>query len=113
MSVIEGVDGVPISTVPKPTGVEPLGSQVLCEILSAQEALGTTLVVGDETKVGAPQGYILAFGPNVSCDSYGFRVGDRVILTGNFTPIPEKIGDAHRMKILVEPHQIKARLTED
>lgn len=113
MSVIEGVDGVPISTVPTPTGVQPLGSQVLVETLSAQEALGTTLHVQEETKVGAPQGYILEVGPNVNLDSYGFRIGDRVILTGNFTPIPEKVGRSHRMMILVEPHQIKARLTED
>jgi len=113
MSIIEGVDGVPISTVPKPTGVEPLGSQVLVETLSAQEALGTQLHVTEETKVGAPQGYILDIGPNVNLETYGFRVGDRVILTGNFTPVPEKVGKSHRMTILVEPHQIKARLTED
>jgi len=113
MSIIEGVDGTPISTVPNPTSVQALGTQVLVETLSAQEALGTGLYVQDDTKVGAPQGYVLGVGPKVA-DDWGFRVGDRVIVTGNFTPVPEiKASKSERMMILVEPHQVKARLVED
>lgn len=100
--------------VPAVTGVNPCGSQVLVELLTAQEALGTVLQIDSAASVnGAPQGYVLAIGPRVPADM-GFKTGDRVTLNGNYTPIPEKFQRAnpHRPWILVEPHQIKAVFTE-
>jgi hypothetical protein len=114
---IVGADGFAVSSVPAVVGVKPCGTQVLVEILTAQEALGTKLVVSETTSAsGAPQGYILAVGPKVSSD-LGFQIGDRVTLHGNFTPLPEgqkvEKKNPDRPWILVEPHQIKAVFVED
>lgn len=114
---IVGADGVVVSSVPSVVGVEPCGTQVLVEILTAQEALGTKLVVSETATVnGAPQGYVLAVGPKVASD-LGFKVGDRITLHGNFTPLPEsnrfEKKNPDRPWILIDPHQIKAVLVED
>lgn len=111
--------GEPITVqVPALTGVEPTGSQVLVEMLTPQEILGTNLVVGDSAKdIGAPQAYVKALGPRVATDNksekpWGFSEGNRVVLSGNFTPLPEIPGFSDRMLALVEPHAIKAVLVE-
>lgn len=104
------VTGQVISSVPSVKGVKPVGAQILVEFLSAQEALGTKLHVSEETKVGAPQGYVLALGPQID-EKWGISVGDRVICSGNFTPCPEVKND--RMLGLVEPHVVKGVLIED
>lgn len=109
-------------SVPKIKSIKPCGSQVLVELLTAQEALGTNLIVeGDSSTIknGAPQGYILDLGPRVAKD-HGFNIGDRVTLTGNYTPLPEtslttesgKEKKYDRPWILIEPQQIKAVLYE-
>lgn len=111
---IVGVDGERMNTVPKIKDVNPCGSQVLVELLTAQEALGTILSIeSDATITGAPQGYIAKLGPKVS-DDWGFIVGNRVTLHGNYTPVAEVIDrpNSHRQLILVEPNQIKAILVE-
>jgi hypothetical protein len=115
---ILGVDGeVATKAIPVITGVNPCGSQILVELLTAQEALGTILHVDSSASVnGAPQGYILALGPKVATD-LGFKQGDRVTLHGNYTPVPEgqkfNRTNSHRPWILVEPHQIKAVFIEE
>ena len=115
---ILGVDGeVAVKAVPGIVDVNPCGSQILVELQTAQEALGTILHVDSSASVsGAPQGYVLALGPKVSSD-LGFKKGDRVTLNGNYTPVPEvqklKRANSHRPWILVEPHQIKAVFVED
>ena len=67
-----------------------------------------TLVSSSKTKPKdeARKAYILAVGPAVA-DNYGFKVGDRVILSGMGVPLP-KFGSTDRDKVLVEPHAIKA-----
>lgn len=102
--------------------IKPCGTQVLVELLTAQEALGTNLIVeGDSSTIknGAPQGYIVDMGPRVAKD-HGFNVGDRVTLTGNYTPLPEsslfangREKNPNRPWILIEPQQIKAVLVEE
>lgn len=114
---ILGVDGEVATRVPGVVGVNPCGSQILVELLTAQEALGTILHVDSAASVnGAPQGYILSLGPKVPSD-LGFKQGDRVTLHGNYTPIPEgqklRRNNSHRPWILVEPHQIKAVFVEE
>jgi len=115
--VIVGADGEAVSRVPAVVGVNPCGSQVLVELLTAQEALGTILQIDSSASVnGAPQGYVIALGPKVPED-YGFKVGNRVTLNGNYTPLPEgqkfDRRNSHRPWILVEPHQIKAVFVEE
>lgn len=111
-------EGCPANArVPSVVGVKPCGSQVLVELLTAQEALGTVLHVDSAASVnGAPQGYVVSVGPKVPAD-LGFQKGDRVTLHGNYTPVPEgqKLDrlNSHRPLILVEPHQIKAVFVEE
>ena len=114
---ILGSDGEVANRVPSIVGVNPCGTQVLVELLTAQEALGTVLQIDSSASVnGAPQGYVLAIGPKVSTD-LGFKQGDRVTLHGNYTPVPEgqKLDrkNTHRPLILVEPHHIKAVFVEE
>jgi hypothetical protein len=114
---IVGVDGqrVAAKSVPVIKDVIPCGSQVLVELLTAQEALGTILQIESDASItGAPQGYVRKKGPRVS-DDWGFAVGDRVTLHGNYTPVSENVEreNSHRPWILVEPNQIKAILKED
>lgn len=114
---ILGSDGVAASKVPSVVDVKPCGSQVLVELLTAQEALGTVLQIDSSASVnGAPQGYIVSVGPKVPTD-LGFQKGNRVTLHGNYTPVPEgqrlERKNSHRPLILVEPHQIKAVFVEE
>jgi co-chaperonin GroES (HSP10) len=92
--------------------IKPIGTQVLIETLTQQEILGTRIHLPEDeiSKKQAPQGYVLDMGPKVQTD-WGFGVGDRVIVTGNYTPVPE-FKRSHRSLILVDPHQIKAVLKE-
>ena len=110
---ILGSDGnAATAKVPSVVNINPCSSQILVELLTAQEALGTVLQIDSAASVnGAPQGYIVAMGPKTPSD-LGFKKGDRVTLHGNYTPLPEcqKLDrkNSHRPWILVEPHQIKA-----
>lgn len=117
MKILDSDGEVATKTVPSISGVKPCGSQVLVELLTAQEALGTVLHVDSSASVnGAPQGYVVSMGPKVSSD-LGFKEGDRVTLNGNYTPVPEgqkfNRENSHRPWILIEPHQIKAVFVED
>jgi hypothetical protein len=118
MSNILNSDGTAaLKPVPGVVGVNPCGTQILVELLTAQEALGTILHVDASASVhGAPQGYVVAFGPKVPSD-LGFKVGNRVTLHGNYTPVPEgqklERDNPHRPLILIEPHQIKAVFVEE
>lgn len=96
---------------PKVVGIKPSGSQILVEMLSSKEILGTTLTIKGDSNIGAPQGYVLAIGPNVDPKVWGFEIGNRVLLQGAYIPVP-KINDGRAMGI-VEPHAIKAILVED
>jgi hypothetical protein len=95
---------------PKIVGVRPTGSQILVELLTAQEALGTSMIVGDQSEVGSPQAYILSFGPGLKED-VGLKVGDRVLLQGSYVPVP-KFDESPRRRGLLEVHNVKAVLEE-
>jgi hypothetical protein len=93
---------------------QPVGYTILVELLTAQEALGTQIHIDDSQQLKiAPQAYILKIGPFVKEEKdYNFNVGDRVVLAGNFTPIPEIPHLGNRKLAIVEPHAIKAVLIE-
>ena len=118
-ATIIGVDGAAtnLKGVPGLKGIKPTGTRVLVEIIVGEELRPTTLTLpeGSEIADGAPQGYVLGIGSQLQTP--GFEVGDRVILHGNYTPLPEgktiERENSHRPLILVEQHQIKAVLEEE
>lgn len=92
------------------TDIVPTGSNVLVELLNLDETLGTKLTLTTskaQSKDEARQAYVLAIGPAAQDGQYGFKVGDRVILSGMGVPMP-KYGDDRRDRVLLEPHTIKA-----
>lgn len=99
------------TTAPKIVGIRPTGSQILIELLTAQEILGTGMIVGEAADVGSPQAYILSFGPSLKSEDAGLKVGDRVLLQGSYVPVP-KFDDNARRRGLVEVHGVKAVLEE-
>jgi co-chaperonin GroES (HSP10) len=92
------------------TKCTPIGNQILLELLTAQEMLGTKLILSNESKTMKEfQAVILALGSLVS-ENYGLKVGDRVLLSGNGVPVPN-YDSSERDKVLMEPQSIKALLT--
>jgi len=92
----------------------PCGTQVLVERIGDKELMKNTALEMPESYIaaqqGAPQGFIRGVGVKTVPNDWGFDLGDRVVLSGSFTPLPEIQNDAGRQMILVEPHQIKAVL---
>lgn len=109
MSKLVKADGS--SFIPGINKVIPCGSQVLVELLTAQEIMGTKLTVGESVDVGAPQGYVKAVGPTCKASDWGFKIGDRVMLHGKGPFAPDVGGD--REAVLIEPNSIRAVLQED
>jgi co-chaperonin GroES (HSP10) len=107
---------------PAVKAVKPLGGQVLVEVYQEEEVAPESLIIlpdssrnrGDRGVGGAPQGRVLDIGPGLSKD-FGIKVGDRVLLQGNFVPLPKLSDhrDGDRERALVEPHTIKAILLEE
>lgn len=97
--------------VPAVVGVKAVGSGIIVELLTPQEILGTSIAVDEDSKIGAPQGYIIDIGPAMD-PKYGFKIGDRVVLSGTHTPLPESLSTNGRPLGSVEPYVIKAVLQE-
>jgi co-chaperonin GroES (HSP10) len=91
-------------------GCKPCGSQVLLDLLSVQEMMGTELIMTNKKPAGEYQAIVLAVGPAVELDNWGFKVGDRVLLSGNGTPVPD-FNSNGRDKILMDPFSIKGVLS--
>lgn len=108
---IVGLDGECLSSTPEVKSVKPCNSQILVELLTAQELMNTSLKLKDGTDPKVPmQGYVRAVGPNFN-DSWGFKVGDRVLISGSGVLAPN-CGDSHRDTFLMEPVCVKAVLGE-
>jgi co-chaperonin GroES (HSP10) len=95
----------------KVLGVRPAFSSILVEHLSPQEVMGGVLQLSETADVGTPQAYVLAIGPGLDQTKLGFEVGDRVIVQGNFVPMPKPEGQTRPLGV-VEVHNIKAILEE-
>lgn len=108
---ILGVDGDVLSSTPAVKCVKPCNTQVLVELLTAQELMNTSLKLKDGTDPKVPmQGYVRAVGPSFT-DTWGFKVGDRVLISGTGVLAPN-FSDIHRDTFLMEPTCIKAVLGE-
>jgi len=93
-------------------GAKATGTMILVEMLTAQETLGTVLSLGNKTKSGSPQGYIVGIGPALKAEEWGFKVGDRVLLQGSYVPVPWTRHGTERELGIVMSHDIKCVLEE-
>jgi hypothetical protein len=101
------------SRVPKIVDVKPTGSQVLVEILTAQELANTNITISEKTDLKVPlQGYIRAVGPGFKSVDWGFDVGNRVLISGGGVIAPT-YDDTHRDRFFMEPTAIKSVLIEE
>jgi co-chaperonin GroES (HSP10) len=99
--------------VPKITGVKPCGSQVLIEFLTVQELANTNIAISENTDLKLPlQGYIRATGPSFKSDDWGFKVGDRVLISGSGVPAPN-YDSCNRDRFFMEPYAVKSVLCEE
>ena len=97
--------------IPTVTGVKPCGAQILLELLTVQEMMGTKLFLKNHAQNHAEyQAYVVACGPTIDLGIYGFKIGDRVLLSGNGTPVPN-FDNSERERILMDPFAVKAVLT--
>lgn len=113
MNGLVSASGEPLlMDVPKVSGAFPCGSQVLIEILTPQELSGSTLLVSDKHDQKVPlHGYVRAVGPGVNLESWGFKIGDRVLISGSGVMVPN-YDNSHRDRFFMEPHAIKGVLVE-
>ena len=110
---ILNVDGSEaVVQLPPVVAAHPIGSSILVECLKADEVLGTTLLIDENTDVGgAPQAYIVELGPTVSPD-FGLTVGMRVYWEGKGLAIDDPRAEHGRVRALLEIHNIKAIIEE-
>lgn len=97
---------------PRLVGVKPTGSQVLVEMLTAQELANTNITISEKTDLKIPlQGYVRAVGPGFKEEDWGFKIGDRVLISGGGVIAPT-YDDTHRDRFFMEPHAVKSVLLE-
>lgn len=99
-------------SVPKISGLKPAGSQILVEILTANELMGTSLAITDKVDLKVPlQGYVRAVGPSFNPESWGYKVGDRVLISGSGVMAPN-YDSSNRDRFFMEPTSVKSVLVE-
>lgn len=99
-------------SVPKIAGLKPAGSQILVEILTANELMGTSLAITDKIDLKVPlQGYIKAVGPSFNPESWGYGIGDRVLISGSGVMAPN-YDSSTRDRFFMEPTAVKSVLVE-
>lgn len=97
------------------TDITPCGSQIIVELLTAKQILGTTLSIeGSGDDIGVPVGVIRSIGPNVKPEDWGFEVGQTILIGGVVKLIPDELASKFvNCKLsIVEPNQIKAVLQQ-
>ena len=101
-----------VKSLPEVVNVVPTGQRVLIENLKPKEVMGTSLELGDNVEMaGAPQAYVIALGSEVP-ESFGIKVGSRVIVVNKFVPVPNP-DDTGRVRGIIEYHNIQAVLEEE
>jgi hypothetical protein len=117
-------DSVPAIVLPsgevvtkKVVAVNPVGSQVLVELLTYDEQhpqTGSLLTNVNKkfAKDEARHGWVRKIGPSVKSTDWSFKEGDRVLISGSGTPVPNFIDGNDHEWVLLEPYTIKAVLEE-
>jgi hypothetical protein len=54
-------------------GFKPAGSYIVVELLEDKEVLGTGLTLSGNTKLEAPQAYVLGMGPSLDTSKFGVK----------------------------------------
>lgn len=99
-------------SVPKIKDLKPVGSQVLVEILTPNEIMGTNLAISEKVDLKVPlQGYVKAVGPSFNSESWGFSVGNRVLISGSGVMAPN-YDNSNRDRFFMEPTAIRSVLVE-
>lgn len=93
----------------KVTDVRAIGTTILLEMLSPEEAAGSYLATTGKSQ----QGRILDIGPSIETDKWGFKIGQRVLLQGSFVPVPRFQNGDQRELVVVDPHMIKCSFVEE
>ncbi len=93
-------------------GIQPTGSQVLVELLTQQEIYNTKMSLPNKRAMDEFQGFVRGVGPALKLEDWGFKIGDRVVISGGGVPVPnyDKI---ERERVLMEPHSIKGVLVQE
>lgn len=90
------------------------GLGILVEHLTSAESMGTELTLSTKAKPFYNQAYILQIGPMVKKEEWGIEEGDRVLVQGNFTPVPRAKNDTNPRDLgILDPSGIKCVLKED
>lgn len=92
--------------------VKATNHNIVVELLAADEIFNTTLKINENSKVEAPQAYILDIGPSVVRETVGIQVGDRIVFSGMMTPLPRS-ETTGRQRGLIEANCVKAVLKEE
>ena len=88
--------------------VKAVGSTVLVEMLSPQEAAGSELA----TTGKVTQARIVDLGPALD-EKYGLKTGQRVLLQGTYNPVPKfPFGDERDLHV-VDAHNIRCVFVEE
>lgn len=93
--------------------VKAIGTGILVELLTPDEAFGSSLYIPNNTKMPAIQGTIIDVGPALNRQEWGIELGDRVVLWGEFVEVPKpKTANQNTNKRwgIFPPHAIKAVL---
>lgn len=96
----------------KVIGAKAVTSKIIVEHIPAKETFDTKLIISDNVEdSGPPQAFILDMGPGIEPATVGFKIGDRVIISGKYVPLPQVAG-VTRPRGVVEIQDIKAVLVE-
>lgn len=96
----------------KVVDVKATNHNIVVELLEADEVFNTRLEISKDSKLEAPQAYVIDIGPSVVRENVGVQVGDRVVFSGMMTPLPRN-DHTGRRRGLIEAHAIKAVLKEE
>ncbi len=90
--------------------IVPVGSLVLVERLKNSDVHPSSILSANSDE-HSNQAIVIDIGPMFNAEKYGIKIGDRVVLQGQFVPF--SMDDEHKEFNLVLPDMIKAILIEE
>lgn len=97
-------------SVEKATKASAVGTQVLVELLTAQEVMGSSLHFAKNVQMDTPQGFVLSVGPMVP-ENFGVKLGDRVFFSSPAAVFPPIDCGEGREQACIEYTSIKGVLS--